>query len=94
MACPATWMRGLGTDVQCLPGLRSGIAALQARANLPALQRAHIDACQCTRRLQPRAIAMGLLDVLSNQLAILQGYHSSPPGWKIASIFLTAPATP
>src|ERR1019366_8206631 len=67
--------------------LRSGIAALQPGAALPALQRACIDAGQGTRRLQPGAVAMGLLDVLSDDSAILQGYHSSSPGWKIASSF-------
>jgi hypothetical protein len=30
---------------------------------------------------------MDLLDVLSDQLAILPGNHSSSPGWKIASSF-------
>jgi Recombinase/Recombinase zinc beta ribbon domain len=64
---------------------RPAVSVLQARTGFPALQRARIDPGHLTCGLQPRALPMGLLDQAGNALAIFQGNHSYPSGWKITS---------
>jgi len=51
----------------------------EAVASLPPLQSPHIDASEVASGFEPSAVGMGLLDVLSNFLAIFQPDQSSAP---------------
>jgi hypothetical protein len=58
---------------------RRSTSSLRQTIGLPALQRTHINARHPTGRLQPRSIAMSVLDPLRTSLAIFQRDYSSSP---------------
>lgn len=84
------WLVGNGNDrfplhiCQCVCGARmysgwSFIPLQQAVASFPPLQGPHVDAREAAGLLKPSAVGMGLLDVLSDFLAIFETDQSSAP---------------
>src|SRR5690606_25761456 len=82
-----TLLRRQGMAGHGARGRRALVAGLQPFTGLPALQRAHIDACDPAGDSQARTGAMGRVDALGYLAAIFQEDHSSSPLGKIASSF-------
>jgi hypothetical protein len=75
-------MGGLGMD-----SVRPAVACLKPFMGFPTLKRAHVNPGNLTRKAQPCASTVSLIDPLGCSLAIFQSDHSSSPFWKIASSF-------
>src|SRR5229473_6517885 len=63
------------------------IARYEARAGIPALQRAHVDAGRLAGQAQPCAGLVRGVDIMGQRLAIFEADHSSSPVLKIAATF-------
>src|SRR5258708_35129357 len=67
--------------------MEPAIARYEARAGIPALQRAHVDAGRLAGQAQPCAGLVRGVDIMSQRLAIFEADHSSSPVLKIAATF-------